>query len=345
MPNEIDKSILDRLQALRSGSPSASPPPTRLLDTHIGKWRVNIDLIQRNKTPTREDSLAARLKSLRIQDEEASAASPSSTRAQLSTPQSSPAPASEITYDKDGDDVDAAFQTDDQTLEELLGDIGDGYDFTAPDDDDKVRALLDELEDSIPHDDADKEKHGSESDDSDEDIMKREIDDVIARLRDELQVQGDDDPQEQDANITPSDSALDLPSVPDAAASPGPTSMDDMAARLSALRTSSPLGGDMQLPSVPTSRPIKEPKRLKSRKGYTDDDVDSWCTVCLDDATLLCLGCENEDETKDGDPYCARCWREMHVGPASTFDDRSHRAVQINRARKKDKERVALSAS
>ena len=93
---------------------------------------------------------------------------------------------------------------------------------------------------------------------------------------------------------------------------------------------------------MPTSRPAKAPKRLESRTKYTDDDVDSWCTVCLADATLLCLGCGDPDEGKEGDPYCTRCWREMHVGPAAAFDDRTHRAVQLRRSRKKDK--VALAA-
>ncbi|PNY25640.1 Abscission/NoCut checkpoint regulator [Tolypocladium capitatum] len=94
------------------------------------------------------------------------------------------------------------------------------------------------------------------------------------------------------------------------------------------------------LPSVPTSKPAGEPvRRLASKTAYADDDVDSWCTVCLEDAALRCLGC-------DDDPYCARCWREMHVGPAAGFDERGHRAVRFTRSGKKeDAPRVALGAS
>ncbi|PHH92311.1 hypothetical protein CDD83_7900 [Cordyceps sp. RAO-2017] len=79
---------------------------------------------------------------------------------------------------------------------------------------------------------------------------------------------------------------------------------------------------------------------MTSRTRYTDADVDSWCTVCLDDAALRCLGC-------DDDPYCARCWREMHRGPAAAFDDRSHRCVQFARRPRgeEDASRIALGAS
>ncbi|EHK39765.1 hypothetical protein TRIATDRAFT_303055 [Trichoderma atroviride IMI 206040] len=114
--------------------------------------------------------------------------------------------------------------------------------------------------------------------------------------------------------------------------------MDDITARMAALRA--PTDDSFSLPSVPSSKPSagdKPVKRLTSKTDYTDDDIDTWCTVCLNDATLRCLGC-------DDDPYCTRCWREMHIGPAAAFDDRSHKAVQFTRARKKDQQRVALGA-
>lgn len=273
--------------------------------------------------------------------------------------------------------MDAAFRTDDQTLEELLGDVGTEETFTVEPDDEKVKTLLDELSQAIPKDGESRDDgkgeggggRGRDSDDSDAEEMQRDADEVIARLRDEIQVEA---ALSRDAPRTPSDTAnqdkppsdtdadadqqpppdLTLPSVPTDTTSPNPpkppssSSIDDITARLSALRATS-TSPSLDLPSVPTSRPAKAaPKRLESRTTYTDDDIDSWCTVCLADATLLCLGCADPDEGKEGDPYCVRCWREMHVGPAAAFDDRDHKAVQLTRGPKKDRANkvVALGA-
>ncbi|EQB51433.1 hypothetical protein CGLO_09031 [Colletotrichum gloeosporioides Cg-14] len=99
-----------------------------------------------------------------------------------------------------------------------------------------------------------------------------------------------------------------------------------------------PSEGVMGLPSVPTFQPAdRAVKRLTSKAGFTDEDADTWCTVCLEDATLQCLGCE--------DVYCARCWHEMHVGPAAAFDDRTHKAVRFVKPKKDQQRRVALGAS
>ena len=342
-------------------------------------------MIQRKGTPTREDTLAARLKSLRSQE-----SSPSSVKV---APPSSPQPSSTSLAEKspilgaprltaedekvpreEDDDVDAVFQTDDQTLEELLGDVGTGETFTAEPDDEKVKELLEELSQAIPKDgeSRDDEKgggrggRGRDSDDSDGEEMQRDVDEVIARFRDEIQVEAalsrdaprtssetpdqDKPPIDSDTDDQQPPPDITLPSVPTDTTSPNPrnspnppsSSIDDITARLSALRATS-TSPSLDLPSVPTSKPAKAPKRLESRTTYTDDDVDSWCTVCLADATLLCLGCADTDEGKEGDPYCVRCWREMHVGPAAAFDDRDHKAVQLTRAPKRDKANKAVA--
>ncbi|OLN82878.1 Abscission/NoCut checkpoint regulator [Colletotrichum chlorophyti] len=137
-------------------------------------------------------------------------------------------------------------------------------------------------------------------------------------------------------------SGLSLPSVPSGAPKHNPTGSDfdsDIVARMAALSglgSSSPDG--IGLPSVPTFQPADRPvKRLTSRTAYNDEDAETWCTVCLEDATLRCLGCE--------DVYCTRCWHEMHVGPAAAFDDRTHKAVQFARPKKEQQRKVALGAS
>ena len=278
------------------------------------------------------------------------------------------------------EDVDAAFQTDDQTLEELLNDVQPEDSFAAEPSDAEIQAVLDRIAWSIPRDGDSERKAGSsgrvkddkeeDSDESDGEDMQREVDNVIARFRDEIEAEAamskdepkepsepgedeksgtpgnDDDNNDDDDQQPPPDLAL--PTVPtdnDSAnpATPGQTvsSLDDITARLSALRAPSSESPSLDLPSVPTNKPAKAPRRLETRTNYTDEDVDSWCTVCLEDATLLCKGCSD-----DGDPYCARCWREMHVGPAAAFDDRTHKAVQFSKkAKKEDEKKVAIGAS
>ncbi|KAH8173817.1 hypothetical protein LIA77_05236 [Sarocladium implicatum] len=363
MPSDIDKSLLDRLQALRGASepPESSP-------------KISIDTIERAKTPTKEDALAARLKSLRSQD-----SSPHTTTPTRSSRAPAPAlvnrqPSFQAPTEKTRDeDVDDAFQTDDKTLEDLLSDVGEGENSfavgVAEPDDAKVKALLEELADSIPQDEeeegkkrrtrgADEDEEEDDDDDSDGEKMGKEVDDVMARYRDEVEMDralGHDDEEKkeeedeshgglrQSVEDDPG-ATLDLPSVPPDSTSslPSvPSDINSLTTRLAALRTpSSPSSADPStlLPSVPTSKPSKQPNRLTSRTNYTDEDADSWCTVCLEDATLRCIGC-------DEDVYCTRCWREMHVGERAGFDERGHRAVQFTRDGKGEKKRVAVGAS
>ncbi|KAM7224394.1 hypothetical protein V8F06_000175 [Rhypophila decipiens] len=86
------------------------------------------------------------------------------------------------------------------------------------------------------------------------------------------------------------------------------------------------------LPVAPTFSPqdhhqtkkVTTPKGVGGRVGYTDQDQKTWCIVCLDDATIKCIGC-------DSDVYCARCWRDMHVGPRAGYDERGHQWVKFVR--------------
>ncbi|KAL0935243.1 zinc fyve domain containing protein [Colletotrichum truncatum] len=134
---------------------------------------------------------------------------------------------------------------------------------------------------------------------------------------------------------------LSLPSVPSGQPKhdAGSEFDNDIAARMAALSGLSGQSDEgMGLPSVPTFQPAdRAVKRLTSKTGYTDEDAETWCTVCLEDATLQCLGCE--------DVYCVRCWHEMHVGSAAAFDDRTHKAVQFVKPKKDKQKKVALGAS
>lgn len=95
------------------------------------------------------------------------------------------------------------------------------------------------------------------------------------------------------------------------------------------------------LPSVPThappckapadailfpSAPTAAPKLSASRTGskFTDAEIESWCIICLADATVRCLGCA-------GDLYCNVCWKEGHTGPDAGYEERRHKAVALRR--------------
>jgi len=127
-----------------------------------------------------------------------------------------------------------------------------------------------------------------------------------------------------------------LPTVPSQLVDPAPTTNDeddfekDISARLASLRGLGSLDA-LGLPSAPTFRPQDHGpasstfgKGLLRSSKYTDEDQKTWCAVCLEDAAIECVGCDN-------DVYCARCWKEMHVGPAAGYDERGHQWVKFER--------------
>ena len=54
---------------------------------------------------------------------------------------------------------------------------------------------------------------------------------------------------------------------------------------------------ELSLPSAPKAAPRAQPKK---KAKYTDAEIESWCIICLADATVRCLGCA-------GDLYCNVC--------------------------------------
>ncbi|KXX80182.1 Abscission/NoCut checkpoint regulator [Madurella mycetomatis] len=206
---------------------------------------------------------------------------------------------------------------------------------------------------AVPHED---------DDDSDGEQMARAVETVLSQLQDEINSlpspsaagEENEKPPPGEASSVPStegdvvdghadDATLALPAVPTQLVDPVTDAKEDeqdrrksidfendISARLASLRG---LGNGTALdafglPSVPTFRPQDRPtstntKGLRSTK-YTDEDQSTWCIACLDDATIRCVGCDN-------DVYCARCWREMHVGPSAGYDERGHQWVKFAR--------------
>lgn len=179
-------------------------------------------------------------------------------------------------------------------------------------------------------DDDDSKEKGGESRLEDE---SREARDIVARLLDEVNLERVNEPQDQETlqddqeKDVEEEPTLSLPSAPsklpeppaDVGAETSKKSLDfesDIAARMAALKG---LGStnELGLPSAPTFKPLDKPVKGVMKK-YTDEEVDSWCIICQDDATVKCLGC-------DEDLYCASCWKEGHMGPDVGWEERRHK--------------------
>ena len=165
----------------------------------------------------------------------------------------------------------------------------------------------------------------------------REAQDIVAKLIDEVALERANEPPESQGSPKPpvkddedDDGALSLPSAPSklpepSTEEPSKKSIDfesDIAARMTALRG---LGAtnELGLPSAPTFKPIDKPVKGAS-KMFTDDEIEAWCIICQDDATVKCIGC-------DGDLYCAKCWKEGHMGPDVGWEEKRHKWTKFKK--------------
>ncbi|KAK4193404.1 Abscission/NoCut checkpoint regulator [Podospora australis] len=254
---------------------------------------------------------------------------------------------------EEGADVDY----DDQAVDDYLAALGeeDISAYTAADHeeddkvtDKKVADLLEKLQKAIPPGE-DTDPEAEDDDDSDGEYMTRASKKILDQARDEISLlsptetvggeeNGDNqrksppdnasNPTDQKSNDN-NNNPLSLPTVPTALVDPVDEDQDfetDISARLAGLRGIGPVDS-FGLPAAPTFRPEDRTGTtglLKTK--YTDDDQENWCTVCLEDATIRCVGCDN-------DAYCGRCWREMHVGPRAGYDERGHQWVKFSPSR------------
>ncbi|EXJ74291.1 uncharacterized protein A1O5_02587 [Cladophialophora psammophila CBS 110553] len=187
------------------------------------------------------------------------------------------------------------------------------------------------------------------------DTLDQEADELLAKILDEARLEP---PEAQEENTTlpededgvaPGDSqrsisnsgqnisAFDLPTTPSNLPEPAISTEqsnedDDLASRFAGL----------SLPSVPTGMKSTKSSSSASKPniGFTDEEIDTWCIICNDDATLQCIGC-------DGDLYCTNCWIEGHRGESAGLEERSHKAVQFIKGggkKKAPKRRVMMGA-
>ncbi|KNG46522.1 zinc fyve domain-containing protein [Stemphylium lycopersici] len=189
---------------------------------------------------------------------------------------------------------------------------------------------------------AKREDPEDEDEDMDEDGKKKteddEADDVIARVMAELEIskkydppppQGDDKSDSGDHKMKTQEETTDdgftLPSAPKDLLEDDFTRTqaieDDFTARLAALAApSQPKTDSLGLPSAPSFAPRNKPPVSTNLQNKIDEEVDTWCIICQDDATLKCLGC-------DSDLYCQTCWTEGHRGESAGLEEKSHKAV------------------
>lgn len=174
----------------------------------------------------------------------------------------------------------------------------------------------------------------SEQPEPTEDELDREADEYLARILEEIKHAPKSEAAEQSHNNQNASTEQSRPShqqrspdpFPSAPlAEPDPPSYSDITADDALASRFANLG----LPSVPTV--IKPPAtstqakpKAPQAKGFTDEEIDSWCTICNEDATLRCVGC-------DDDLYCTNCWLDGHKGPDAGYEERTHKAIQYNK--------------
>ncbi|KAK3071693.1 hypothetical protein LTR53_008193 [Teratosphaeriaceae sp. CCFEE 6253] len=341
MPGDGDD-LLARLNALKPSSVT------------LGHAAPSVDN-EVYRPQTVEDKLAHRLKALRSGSSPVASGKrsvpPSSQRADALAAQVT----DEVAIDADPVGDWQHLEADDQTVEELLEQLGsDDQARLDPDDPKDIASLLKEAKAALPQQGDSTQDEGSQEewqhveqkalageeakDTKDEDRRDdEEADEYVQKVLAELDIeqrygQGEESEasaKESEGEKLANASGFALPStlsnmpLPIKPAEPEPPTYEDseLEARFSKL--------GLELPSAPKDLPSAKRKDTTGTPGgkaksklpvYTDEDIDSWCCICNENGEVRCLGC-------DGDIYCQTCWREGHgTGPGQ---ERGHRAVQF----------------
>ncbi|WVQ68806.1 uncharacterized protein L199_007015 [Kwoniella botswanensis] len=127
---------------------------------------------------------------------------------------------------------------------------------------------------------------------------------------------------DQQQNIIPGLEGLSFPSLPTHIPKEDDEEVDEETKkRLDALMglSPSPIRPE-QTQRGPITKTVPKGWSLPGFDMNRDDDTDSWCCICNKDATLICLGC-------DDDLYCEECWKDGHG--TGEGQERGHKAKRF----------------
>lgn len=208
------------------------------------------------------------------------------------------------------------------TIEELLAELGPEDQWTVDSTDLKeAQDLLAEARRALPEQETSTQEPGNQSSASvtrgtletstappkqeqDEDA---EVNASLQRILDELEVENPQEPAPGAASQQRDSEQPTLPSPPS----------DSFASLVFPSTPETPLQV-FNLPSTPTTTPsVRKVTSAPKSRGFTNEEIDSWCIICCANASVKCAGC-------DGDLYCWGCWREGHVGPDVGLEEKRH---------------------
>lgn len=252
----------------------------------------------------------------------------------------------------------------DKTLKELLAEIPSARDWDVDLQDEKnIERLIQEAKRLIPAPDGDasietagqdlSERHGTTDTEQDQSLAEsrdpleewdedKEADEALQRILDELDQDEDKEPinestGQDDKPDETSKATKTTKSHPDTALAatdlftlPPAPSFEPVAQSTGLEDDGDGHGSTLtELPSAPNAKPgVMATSANKSKLPvYTNEDIDSWCVICNEDATIRCLGCE-------GDLYCSACFQEGHSGPDAGLEERGHRWMKYARSSK-----------
>ena len=197
-----------------------------------------------------------------------------------------------------------------------------------------------------PAGESDAEKSADEDEDEDRDLEAeaREAEEILARLLDEAHLEEkeetDSQPQPPPQSTNPprpdpttSNDPLTLPSTPstllDPPDPPDPETLaftTSITARMAALQN--PTTDALGMPSAPSTAPVSPPRRGTSKPA---PEPATACVICYDNATVLCRGCEDNFGDAEEALYCAKCWKEGHLGADAGAEERAHEWIKFKR--------------
>ncbi|KAJ6257797.1 hypothetical protein Dda_7586 [Drechslerella dactyloides] len=161
-----------------------------------------------------------------------------------------------------------------------------------------------------------------------------EADELLRQIQDTIGLDDDDDQAQEDQKEEKPVAAQDTKRNPLIPAKSEEDEDEELRKRFAALEglslppaPSNIPSGSLGLPLAPTSKPTSKGKKtIKQQVDDLADDVEHWCCICNEDATLKCLGC-------DDDLYCTTCFNEGHRAKDAPFDMKKHKALLYNRTK------------